>query len=127
MRSAGREVITSHSVCHLTSLVWTSRLGRTYSVRPPPIIEPLPDPLPAERPSPLLPSRSDDIGDAPNIWDDTSGRGAPAPDAGTEPAPHDDDAPRFDDSDAGSATCAKCVTYRDRVRKLSSRWWISRW
>lgn len=29
---------------------WTSRLGHTYTVRPPPIIEPLPDPLPRDGP-----------------------------------------------------------------------------
>ncbi|MGH3814319.1 MAG: DUF222 domain-containing protein [Pseudonocardiaceae bacterium] len=66
---------------------WTSRLGHTYSVRPPPIIEPLPDPLPGTGPVPPLPARSDEDWQHSTIWDDSSGRDTSAPDARTEPSP----------------------------------------
>jgi hypothetical protein len=42
-------------VCHVHTIVWTSRLGHSYQRRPPPILEPLPDPLGrGQPPFPLL-------------------------------------------------------------------------
>ncbi len=75
---------------------WTSRLGHLYQVRTPPIIEPLPDPIPGYRPSPL-PARPDDDWDESGIWDDGP------PEAGTGPSPrpppkpdaHDETPPPF--------------------------------
>jgi hypothetical protein len=74
---------------------WTSRLGHTYQVRPPPIIEALPDPIPGYEPLPPLPARPDDDWADSTIWDDTPSatqptpppRPAPQPDTHDEPPP----------------------------------------
>ena len=43
LKHQGRWRLTQPEPGHF---IWTSRLGRIYPVRPPPIIEPLPDPVP---------------------------------------------------------------------------------
>jgi hypothetical protein len=59
---------------------WTSRLGHTYLVHPPPITEPLPDPIPrAEQAPPLLVPLDDDLA----IWEDDP----PPHDTGPPPQP----------------------------------------
>ncbi len=75
---------------------WTSRLGHTYQVRPPPIIEPLPDPIPGYRPPPL-PARPDDEWDESSIWDDTPPEAdtKPWPRPPPQPNPHDETPPPF--------------------------------
>jgi hypothetical protein len=72
---------------------WTSRLGHTYLVHPPPITEALPDPIPrtAQAP-PLLAPLDDDL----TIWQD----GPPERDTGPPPQPlpspdSNDDPPPF--------------------------------
>jgi hypothetical protein len=67
--------------------VWTSRLGRGYDVRPPLIIQPLPNPMPRTLPTLHYPSlRHDpDDDDAAPTWREPSKR-APAP----EPPPKTD-------------------------------------
>lgn len=69
------------------------RLGHTYEVRPPPIIEPLPDPIPGYNPPPLPTWPDDDWNDS-SIWDGASPeaditppRPPPKPDAHDVPAP----------------------------------------
>ncbi|MDQ4011033.1 MAG: HNH endonuclease [Actinomycetota bacterium] len=71
---------------------WTSRLGHIYQRRLPAIIEPLPDPIPRDRPPypPVLPP--DDDGEDAHIWDD------PPPDPEPDPPPESDpdsDVPPF--------------------------------
>ncbi|MGH3778210.1 MAG: DUF222 domain-containing protein [Pseudonocardiaceae bacterium] len=74
---------------------WTSRLGHVYPVRPPPIIEPLPDPIPRNGPTPPLFVQPDGDWDESSIWDDTplevdttpSPRPPPEPEACDETPP----------------------------------------
>ncbi|MGI9062659.1 MAG: HNH endonuclease signature motif containing protein [Pseudonocardiaceae bacterium] len=70
--------------------LWTSRLGHRYAVQPPRIIEPLPDPIPGNHPSPPHP-RTPGV-DQP-IWDEPP----PPPQAQPPPPPPDpdDDPPPF--------------------------------
>jgi Domain of unknown function (DUF222) len=63
---------------------WRSRLGHTYLVRPSPIVEPLPDPIPRDRPAPPLVLPPDDDWDTSRLWDDTP------PEADTKPPPEPD-------------------------------------
>ena len=52
---------TDHpNVCYYSGIVWTSRLGHTYLLRPSLIIEPLPDLIPRHGPAPPLVIRPDD-------------------------------------------------------------------
>lgn len=71
---------------------WTSRLGHVYQVRPPPIIESLPDPIPREGPAPppLVPL-DDDLA----IWEDSPPEGdtAPPPQPSPSPDPNEDPPP----------------------------------
>jgi hypothetical protein len=64
------------NVCYYPGVVWTSRLGHTYLVHPPPITEPLPDPITRTEPAPpLLVSFDADLA----IWEDNP------PERNTEP------------------------------------------
>ncbi|MGH3973405.1 MAG: HNH endonuclease signature motif containing protein, partial [Pseudonocardiaceae bacterium] len=63
---------------------WTSRLGHSYQRRPPAIIEPLPDPIPGDRPLYPLLLPPDDDGEDTHIWDD------PPPEPDPEPEPPSD-------------------------------------
>ncbi|MGH3802908.1 MAG: HNH endonuclease signature motif containing protein, partial [Pseudonocardiaceae bacterium] len=76
---------------------WISRLGHVYPVRPSPIIEPLPDPIPGYGPAPPLPVRPDDDWDESSIWDDTSPEAdtTPSPRPPPEPDAHDEAPPPF--------------------------------
>lgn len=76
--------------------VWTSRLGHSYTVRPPPIIGPLPDPLPRDGPYYPIWVRPDEGWEDSTILEDAQPEPDPAPDP--EPVPvHDidDDPPPF--------------------------------
>jgi hypothetical protein len=64
---------------------WTSRLGVHYHVRPPLIIEPVPEPIPRDRVSPRWPLGGDD--DTP-IWWERAGS-PPAPERPPRPPPED--------------------------------------
>jgi hypothetical protein len=66
---------------------WTSRLGHLYPVRPPPIIEPLPNPMPGYRPAAPLLARPDDEWDESSIWDESRIGGDTPPEADTNPSP----------------------------------------
>lgn len=73
---------------------WTSRLGHSYTVRPPPIIEPLPDPLPSTEPGyPIwIPPDHD--------WQNSTVLQPPPPEPELPPSPPpaadpDDDPPPF--------------------------------
>ncbi len=71
---------------------WTSPLGHTYHRRPPPILEPLPDPIPRDQPPyPLLiPAEAD--------WEDSEIWEQPPPEPEPEPPPEpdsSDDIPPF--------------------------------
>ncbi|MGH3906919.1 MAG: HNH endonuclease signature motif containing protein [Pseudonocardiaceae bacterium] len=75
---------------------WTSRLGHSYPLRPPPIIEPLPDPLPPHGPAPPMPAPSeDDRWHESGIWDNAPPQAAtkPAPRPPPEPDSQDDPPP----------------------------------
>jgi hypothetical protein len=75
---------------------WRSRLGHTYQVDPPPIIEPLPDPIPRDGPAPPLVSSLDHYWDDSVIWDGSSPGGATRTPPGPSPPPvPDDDPPPF--------------------------------
>jgi hypothetical protein len=69
---------------------WTSRLGHAYLLRPSPIIEPLPDPIPREEPPPIF-VRPDGDWEKSSIWDDTppeaDTKPPPAPDLDNDPPP----------------------------------------
>ncbi len=82
-------------MCYLPRLVWTSRLGHTYHVRPPPIIEPLPDPITGYGSGPPLLVPPDDDWDESIIWDDTSPKAdtKPLPRPPPQPDPHEDPPP----------------------------------
>ncbi len=63
---------------------WTSRLGHSYHRRPPPILEPLPDPIPRDRPSyPLMVPVDDGWADT-GIWEEPP----PDPEPDPPPEPH---------------------------------------
>jgi hypothetical protein len=62
-------------------LVWTSRLGVRYHVRPPLIIEPLPAPIPRDLLPPYHTPEGDDI---PIWWEPAESQPAPEP---AEPPP----------------------------------------
>ncbi len=74
---------------------WRSRLGHSYLLRPSPIIEPLPDPIPRDGPAPPLLVPPDDDGDTSCIWDDTPAEADTKPPPGPPPEadPHHDAAP----------------------------------
>lgn len=69
---------------------WTSRLGHTYQVRPPPIIEPLLDPIARDRPPYPLMIAPDDGWEDTEIWED------PPPEPDPEPGPPPATDPRAD-------------------------------
>ncbi len=77
---------------------WTSRLGHTYDVCTPPIIEPLPDPIPRRGPAPPPPPPlvpADEHWDESNIWDNTPPKThtKPTPRPPPQPDSHDDPPP----------------------------------
>ncbi|MGH3913506.1 MAG: DUF222 domain-containing protein [Pseudonocardiaceae bacterium] len=75
---------------------WTSRLGHTYYVRTPPIIEPLPDPLPRHQSAPPLYTPPDDDWNDSPIWDERSPKTDTKPPPRPPPDPDpDDDPPPF--------------------------------
>jgi hypothetical protein len=77
--------IPSHpNVCYHRRIVWRSRLGHIYLLRLSPIIEPLPDPIPRDKPAPPLVVPPDEDWDSSRIWDDTP------PEADTKPPPEPD-------------------------------------
>jgi hypothetical protein len=67
---------------------WTSRLGHSYHRPPPPILEPLPDPLPPDRPPMglLLPVDAD--WESSEIWTEPPPEPEPEPPPGPEPRDH---------------------------------------
>jgi hypothetical protein len=67
---------------------WTSRLGHTYQHQPPTIIEPLPDPIPRDRPPYPLTIPLDDGREGTEIWDDPPSE--PEPDPEPDPPPEPD-------------------------------------
>lgn len=87
MITAARVLDGMRHVCHPFDHVWTSRLGHTYQRRPPAIIEPLPDPIPSDRPYPLI-IPPDDGWEDTQIWDDPPPE--PEPDPPPEPDPSAD-------------------------------------
>ncbi|MGH3798694.1 MAG: DUF222 domain-containing protein [Pseudonocardiaceae bacterium] len=64
---------------------WISRLGHSYHRRPPPILEPLPDPISRDRPPYPLRIPLDDGWEDTEIWEDPPP--APEPDLPPEPDP----------------------------------------
>jgi Domain of unknown function (DUF222) len=62
---------------------WTSRLGHVYHRRPPPILDPLPDPIPRDRPPYPLMIPLDDGWEDTEIWEDPP----PQPEPDPEPDP----------------------------------------
>ncbi len=71
---------------------WTSRLGHTYQRRPPAIIEPLPDPIPRDRPPYPRMIHLDDGWEDTEIWEDPP----PEPEPEPEPDPPPEPDPRAD-------------------------------
>ncbi|MDQ3763702.1 MAG: HNH endonuclease [Actinomycetota bacterium] len=71
---------------------WTSRLGHTYHRPPPAIIEPLPDPIPRDRPPYPIKIPTDDGWEDTSIWEDPPVE--PEPDPKPDPPPKPD--PRGD-------------------------------
>ena len=55
-------------MCHFSRLAWTSLLGHSYYRRPPPILEPLPDPLTPDRPPVPLLIPADTDWEGSQIW-----------------------------------------------------------
>jgi hypothetical protein len=70
--------------------LWTSRLGRHYFVRPPMIIQPLPDPIPRHPPPAshhVIDADQDGEGDdCPTWWERPTPEAAPAPPPEPDPA-----------------------------------------
>lgn len=65
MSHSSAAIASAECVCHLTGVVWASRLGHTYHRPPPTIIDPLPDPMPRDRsPYPLVIPLDEDWEDA---------------------------------------------------------------
>lgn len=74
--------------------VWVSRLGQRYRVRPPPVLEPLPDPLPrnaVEQPAWTAP---DDGWQETTVWLEDSEPAAP-PEPPPAPEPSEEEPPPF--------------------------------
>ncbi|MGH3692848.1 MAG: DUF222 domain-containing protein [Pseudonocardiaceae bacterium] len=75
---------------------WWTRLGHTYLVDPPPIIEPLPDPIPRDGPALPLVNPLDHHWDDSGIWEDSPPGADPGPPPEPSPPPvPDDDPPPF--------------------------------
>jgi hypothetical protein len=75
---------------HAGHFHWTSRLGHTYQHHPPAIIEPLPNPIPRDRPPYPLTIPLDDGWEDTEIWEDLPPEPDPEPDPPPEPDPSAD-------------------------------------
>jgi hypothetical protein len=93
LRTASAPGTSSSRVAHAAEpghFRWASRLGHTYQIRPEPIIEPLPDPLPRDRePWPLITPTDHGWEDDQILDDPQPGPDPPAPphDPETDPPP----------------------------------------
>lgn len=87
--------------------IWTSRLGQRYTVRPPPIIEPLPDPQPRDGPYHPIAAEPDHHWQHSAILDDepepapAEPKPAPAHNPGTGPQPRHRPTPFLSDHPRG--------------------------